>query len=150
MNNLGKLPVNAPYKVQRQPGQKEENTDFDASWTTEQVAPNAFVGMKIAARTAVAAKNVEVRVFQYVDNRKNEAGFIIAPLIDGKAVVQWHAKPVQKGNFEAGIYHFEVSAGHYKGETTRPLVIRDLVGKRNVSSFETARPNQFENWRNRK
>ena len=150
MNNLGRLPVNAPYKVQRQPGQDEKNMDFDASWDAEQVAPNGFVGVKIAARTAISAKTVEVRIFQYADNRKNEAGFIVAPLVNGKALVQWQAKPLQKGNFETGIYHFEVSAGHYKGETVRPLVIRDLVGKRNVSSFETARPNQFESWRNRK
>ena len=150
MNNLGRLPVNAPHKVQRQPHQEEKNTDFDASWDAEQVAPNSFVNMKIGARTAISAKTVEVRIFQYVGNRKKEAGFIVAPLVNGKAIVQWQAKPLQKGDFETGIYHFEVSAGHYRGETVRPLLIRDLVGKRNVSSFETARPNQFESWRNGK
>jgi hypothetical protein len=140
MKSVGRPPVNAPYKVQRQNNQDGgKKLVFDCSWEVGQAPINTLVGVKAVSRVMVEGKTAEIKVFQVLDGQRISVDLIEAPVVENKISTHWRTKPAKSGNFEAGVYHFEVSVGGYTGETVKPLLLRDVMVNRNQSTFESAK-----------
>lgn len=141
MPNVGRPPVNSPYKVQRQPGTPAAGDAFEAAWDSREVAPYGFVGITAKAKVAVNAKAVQIAIYHLSDGRSTQVDVIGAPIISGNVSAKWCAKPFREGNCEEGAYHFVVSTGAFKGESARPLVIRRTVNtNRNTFTPAPAKP----------
>jgi hypothetical protein len=138
---VGRPPVNAPYKVRRDPNQNGKKLVFEAMWKVEKAPPNTEVGLLAISKVTVEGTTAQIRIFQVLGERKIAVGEVLyAPYENGKVETVWRTMPVKGGDFEAGEYHFEVSVGSNYGETTKGLLLRDTTVRLNQSSFETAKP----------
>lgn len=134
-----RMPVNPAYKVRAYHVLDVTKKVFDAKWGAEQTAPTAPVKIIAASRTRIESRFARIEIYQMLDGQKYDVCSFQVPLIGGSQVNHlWTADPVQKGDFEAGIYHFHISAGLFWGETQIPLLIRDISG-RNLDMYIPAR-----------
>jgi hypothetical protein len=135
----GSPPISAPYKVQTKPGEKGKNISFDAMWETDVAPPNTLVGLRAVSRVPIENVTVEIKIFQMLDGRRNPVDLLQAKVENGRIQTHWRTKPAKGGNFEAGVYHFEINYNGYSSQTVKPLLLRDIM-RRNESIFETAKP----------
>lgn len=133
--NVGRPPINPAYKVRPFYVRDNSKKVFDAMWGAAQTAPNSPVSIIAASRVKIDAVNAKIEIYQLVDGKKYDVCLFQVPIIGGKVNRLWTAEPVKSGDFEEGVYHFEITAGIYWGETQKPLLIRDITN-RNASIFE--------------
>ncbi|MCD9188201.1 MAG: hypothetical protein LUM44_17420 [Pyrinomonadaceae bacterium] len=134
MTNVGRPPVNSPYKVQPYREETKKGQDFEASWNTNQARPHSFVVMKAQATKAMNANAVQFMIFFVKGAQRIQVGTVGAALTDGKAEAKWCAKPFDENKANEGVYHFTVSTGAFKGETSMPLVLTP------IDTFTAAQP----------
>lgn len=134
MPNIGRPPVNSPYKVQPYREETKKGQDFEASWNMHEAKAHSFVGMHAKAIKTLNVKAVQFTIFFVKGTQKIQVGTVGAPLINGKAEAKWCAKPFDENKANEGVYHFTVSTGAFKGETSKPLVLTS------IDTFTTAAP----------
>ena len=134
MPKIERPPINAPYKVQQYREETNKQQDFEASWNVREANPHSFVGMNAKATKNMNAKAVQFLIFFVKGAQRIQVGTIGAPLINGKAEAKWCAKPFDENKANEGVYHFTVSTGAFKGDTSMPLVLNA------VDSFSAAAP----------
>jgi hypothetical protein len=139
MTKIGNGPINPAYKVQRQPGQAGQGINFDAWWEVSEAPPNTLVGIKAVARTAITGNKAEIKIFQLLRGQMTVVDYLTAPYENGKVSTTWRTKPAKAGNFEEGVYHFEVQVSGYSDQTVKPLLLRDVAVRRNQDGFESAK-----------
>lgn len=139
MPRIGNGPVNPAYKVQRHPNQGGQGINFDARWEASEVPPNTVVGLTATARSAFKGDTAEIKIFQLLHGQITVVDYLKAPFRNGKVAAAWRTKPARAGNFEEGVYHFEVSVSGYSDQTVKPLLLRDVAVRRNQDAFETAK-----------
>ena len=126
MTNIGRPPVNSPYKVQPYREETKKEQDFEASWNMHQAKPHSFVAINAKATKTMNAKAVQFTIFFVKGTQRIQVGTVGAALIDGKAEAKWCAKPFDENKANEGVYHFTVSTGAFKGETSMPLVLTSI------------------------
>lgn len=126
MTNVGRPPVNSPYKVQPYREETKKGQDFEASWNVHQARPHSFVVMNAKATNTMKVNAVQFTIFFVKGAQRIQVGTVGASLIDGKAEAKWCAKPFDENKASEGIYHFTVSTGAFKGETSMPLVLTPI------------------------
>lgn len=134
MSKIERPPVNAPYKVQQYREETNKKQDFEANWSLREARPNSFVGMNAKATKAMNAKAVQFIIFFVKGTQRIQVATIGAPLVNGKAEAKWCTKPFDENKPNDGVYHFTVSTGAFKGDTSAPLLINA------VDSFTSAAP----------
>lgn len=123
MTNVGRPPVNSPYKVQTYREETKKGQDFEAKWNVNQAKPHSFVVMSAQATKTMKATAVQFTIFFVKGAQKIQVGTVGASLINGKAEAKWCAKPFDENKANEGVYHFTVSTGAFRGETSLPLVL---------------------------
>lgn len=137
---VGRPPVSAPDKVRRDDPNGRKLV-FDAKWDVEKTPPNTKVGLTAVCRLPIEGDTAQIKVFQILGGQRIPVGQVFfAPFEDGQVKTEWTATPAKGGDFEAGEYHYEVSVGNYFGQTTKGLLLRDLIVNHNQSSFQAAKP----------
>jgi hypothetical protein len=140
MTKIGNGPINPAYKVQRQPGQGGQGINFDARWEVSEAPLNTLVGIKAVARKAISGSVAEIKVFQLLNGRVTVVDHLKAPFQNGTVSTAWRTKPARAGNFQEGVYHFEVSVAGHSDQTVKPLLLRNAAVKLNQDGFEAAKP----------
>jgi hypothetical protein len=134
-----RTPINPAYKVRPYNAPDYSKKIFEAKWSVAQTAPTAPVKILAVSRSRIESKSARIEVFQLLDGRQFDVCSFYVPVVGGTQInYLWTADPVQRGDFEAGAYHFHVSAGLFWGETQIPLLIRDVSG-RNLDLYLPAR-----------